>query len=519
MNTNHFILRLLVLLVLYSTGLSAQQHHPQNFFTPYPEVRVNEATSSAAGSRPTVLPFGASSLIVLWEDLRHATSFYQNVVYSQKVQYPNFIGGNIFLTSRTGFATSVDAVRFGMSKEFVLAWQEYTPTLQHSNIYSMKFDSAGMIIGTPILISRDSLALPINPRIDARDSTVSFVWQQTAERVNAMLRLYDLELNPIGDTIRQNPSAILHAISPAVAIQKERKVFSAWIDKGEAKRRISLRKFSPTGILQGNLLGITEFSDDRQLVKPEVLALHDGQILCVWSDAHSSEWTIYAKLIDADGFPNTQSIPVSVGHVPIILPAFSTSATADGKILIVWETMRNGNITIAGQWLRLDGSKIGENIFLLDEGTHDGKNPCIAIFNDDAFLGWNDNRYSDSPAQFDVFIKRIDIASSQTKAVHLDSPFGYVLHQNFPNPFTDRTELRVDVVPYEASSHLDQSVSLKVFDLLGRVVLDLTDELKLQSGDSIEIPIEARTFPSSGMYICRLTSPAGVHARTMHVLK
>lgn len=75
-------------------------------------------------------------------------------------------------------------------------------------------------------------------------------------------------------------------------------------------------------------------------------------------------------------------------------------------------------------------------------------------------------------------------------------PHDFQLYQNFPNPFNPRTSIQYDL-PY--SSY----VSLKIYDVLGRIVAIPVDEVR-EHGRHASV-FDARTL-SSGIYIYQLTA-------------
>jgi len=83
------------------------------------------------------------------------------------------------------------------------------------------------------------------------------------------------------------------------------------------------------------------------------------------------------------------------------------------------------------------------------------------------------------------------------------------LFQNFPNPFNPTTHLRFEVPGSGA-------VSLKVYDLLGREVATLVDEVR--AAGNYEVRFDAAGF-ASGVYLYRLQAGDFVQTRTMLLLK
>lgn len=95
----------------------------------------------------------------------------------------------------------------------------------------------------------------------------------------------------------------------------------------------------------------------------------------------------------------------------------------------------------------------------------------------------------------------------------VDEPTGvprqFSLHQNYPNPFNPVTHIRFDL-PEQAH------VRLTVYDLLGREVKNLVDEVK-QPG-FYAVPFDAGSF-ASGVYYYRIVAGAYSATRAMLVLK
>jgi hypothetical protein len=110
-------------------------------------------------------------------------------------------------------------------------------------------------------------------------------------------------------------------------------------------------------------------------------------------------------------------------------------------------------------------------------------------------------------------LKQVDFEGtyeySEVLIVEFDVPRDFVLQQNYPNPFNPSTKIKY-AVPEESP------VSIKVFDLTGREVATLVDEIK-QPG-SYELTFEAGKY-ASGVYIYQMISGDFVQVKKMSLLK
>jgi len=123
------------------------------------------------------------------------------------------------------------------------------------------------------------------------------------------------------------------------------------------------------------------------------------------------------------------------------------------------------------------------------------------------------------PTVSDVSDSTFTIAGPNDVATIHSQPHRFALYQNYPNPFNPSTRIKFsvpsarDLVPTSRDGQIPnlkpQTVSLKVYDVLGREVRTLVNE-DLQPG-SYEVTFSATGLPS-GVYLYRLTTSAGCSA-------
>jgi hypothetical protein len=85
--------------------------------------------------------------------------------------------------------------------------------------------------------------------------------------------------------------------------------------------------------------------------------------------------------------------------------------------------------------------------------------------------------------------------------------------QNYPNPFSDRTF--IPITSSDRNISVSTPVSLNVFDMMGREVLDLSDEYRAAISVGVPLAIPASLLPVQGVYYSRAVIGAESGGRMM----
>ncbi|MDR3668944.1 MAG: T9SS type A sorting domain-containing protein [Ignavibacteriaceae bacterium] len=101
------------------------------------------------------------------------------------------------------------------------------------------------------------------------------------------------------------------------------------------------------------------------------------------------------------------------------------------------------------------------------------------------------------------------VMKKNAKTVKVNIPTTYELYQNYPNPFNPSTTIRYQI-PNPGF------VTLKVYDILGREVITLVNEYKIEG--SYDFTFDASRF-SSGVYIYQVRVNDFVSSKKMLLVK
>lgn len=189
----------------------------------------------------------------------------------------------------------------------------------------------------------------------------------------------------------------------------------------------------------------------------------------------------------------------SAPPLPVELTAF-TAVVSGTAIQLAWSTA--SELNNAGFAVELSPAGLGyeEVLFVEGNGTTDISQQYQASLADVA------------PGTYSVRLKQIDFdgafeySDSIIVTVTADA---YHLAQSYPNPFNPQTRISY-TLPIEGH------VTLEVFDMLGRSIEVLVNEVQEAGGHNVVF--EAQDLPN-GTYIYRLTAGAFTETKTMQLLK
>jgi hypothetical protein len=111
--------------------------------------------------------------------------------------------------------------------------------------------------------------------------------------------------------------------------------------------------------------------------------------------------------------------------------------------------------------------------------------------------------------------------STAINQISTEIPANFSLHQNYPNPFNPTTKIKFDipqktVIARSGATWQSQSVSLKVFDIIGKEIATLVSET-LQPG-TYEVTFDGNNLPS-GIYFYQLKTEKFSETKKLILLK
>ncbi len=125
--------------------------------------------------------------------------------------------------------------------------------------------------------------------------------------------------------------------------------------------------------------------------------------------------------------------------------------------------------------------------------------------------------YNISPSSTEIKNADLHFTLTSIKYTSNNIPNNLKLYQNYPNPFNPTTTIQYTVpVAVKTLRATSQLVQLKVYDLLGKKVATLVNEIK-QPGN-YKVSFNANSL-SSGIYYYSLKTPYGIITKKMEVLK
>jgi hypothetical protein len=250
---------------------------------------------------------------------------------------------------------------------------------------------------------------------------------------------------------------------------------------------------------------------------------HRGTIYLCWSDQRNGADNTDVFLVRSTDGGATWSLPVRVNDDTTATQQFFVWMTIDqttGHLYFVFYDRRGttGDATDVYCARSTDGGdsftnfKVSESSFTPTKGVFFGDYTNIAAANGRVYPIW---------MRLDTSVLSVWTAPITEPTGIAEQPGGTVpstfsLMQNFPNPFNPLTSIKYTIAGARDFGLGARNTRLVVYDVLGREVVVLVNELQLPG--QYEVTFDGSSMPS-GIYFCRMQAGSFVETREMILVK
>jgi len=476
-----------------------------------PDVRLtNNPASSYTYSRNNAWSVATydNNVHAVWRDSRDG---HGEIYYKLSTDSGINWGADIRLTNST---SSRNFACIAVSGSFVhVAWQDG----RHGNIeiYYKRSTNGGVTWDEDVRMT-DEPQVQQNSSIAVSGSTVHVVWEDWRFGVTNQEVYYKrssdggISWEPEARLTNAPEGSLWPSVSASGSV-----VHTVWADLRDGGSGEIYYKCSTNG-------GITWGADIRLRNNPEAVnvasvAVSGSFVHVVWSDYRDGNGEIYYKRSTNGGINWGADTRLTSDPGSSEDPNISVSGSS---VHIVWKDERDGNKEIYYK-RSTDGGINWEADVRLTNATGQSEFPSVSISGSVLHVLWEDER----DGNYEIYYKRNPTGNlTEIKNISSEVPEKFELGQNYPNPFNAVTSIKFKVTgasPYPLSRlHRDKlrgtTVTLKVFDLVGREVATLVNE-KLQPG-KYEVTFDATNL-TSGIYFYRMQAGEFTDTKKLVLIK
>ena len=290
-------------------------------------------------------------------------------------------------------------------------------------------------------------------------------------------------------------------------------VFGALNDTSSQVTRV--QKISSTGVRLWGDQGVS-FSENDKMVYIESV-VYDEPLSFLYYDSNN----IVLHRLNSDG----EELGSPYGIVLIPQPNHCYDATLhkyeDGSMISVYsddDGVLIQNRDLYYRMIDIEGCPVGEAPSFLCAQRYQQEYPSVAIYENKAFVGWNDSRagiYDSEETYSGIWAKVILSASNDVDDPHTIPPAGHVINCNYPNPFNPSTTISFSLTHAAV-------VDLNVYNLKGQIVSRILSGERLEQGNHNALwdgKDDKGNPVSSGIYFCLLSSDGKASVRKMLMAK
>ncbi|MBN2089144.1 Ig-like domain-containing protein [candidate division KSB1 bacterium] len=356
------------------------------------KINDDSGTESQTASAIVMTPGGG--FIVAWRDTRNGNPD----IYLQRFESNgNTQGSNTRVDDDPGISEQKEpTVAVAGNGNFVVGWLDKRNN--NSDIYLQIYANNGNKQGSNIRVNDDTGIEPQYHPAVAMNFDGSFILVWTDER-NGDLDIYGQRFNTAGArngvNFRVNDGTGSSAqLYPAVAVDGRGYEFVVWEDERAGSSDIFTQKYTNLGVKIGNNYKIQEDSYKEDQKRPRITADNTGNILIVWQDDRNEDRDIYGHRYYNTGVPGSSNLKINDDVGSSAQLNSSLAADANGNFVIVWEDYRTGFGEIYGQRFTNTGNRLGPNFMINDDSSNaNQKYPSVGMDDEGNFIvAWRDGR-------------------------------------------------------------------------------------------------------------------------------
>ncbi len=331
------------------------------------DLLVNDDGAATHGQYNTdIAPTTDGGFVITWVDTRNG--FYD--IYVQHFDSSGaIIGSNIKVNDddETHYQTQ-PCVATTANGGFVVCWVDYRN--ENEDIYAQRYDANNAAIGVNFIVNSDGDPnYQGSPSIaGTTDGGIIIAWTDTRDGSNIYAQRYNANGEGVGPNFVINDDDGSAYWDPSVAATMDGGFVVPWDDSRAESRNIYTQRYNAYGITLGRNVQVNDDVGGNNQWEPSVAAGDSGFVIC-WTDSRGSgNYDIYLQRYDLDGVPKESNKLVNddEGSSSQKFPSIATTSTG---FVIAWDDNRNGNVDIYAQRYADNGTPVGRNFLVNDDGS------------------------------------------------------------------------------------------------------------------------------------------------------
>lgn len=470
------------------------QRIDKNGFVKWAVNGVGACTEAADQSTPNICADGQGGCIVSWSDWR---SGIERDIYAQRLDSNGnilWINDGVIVTNKPNREHNEKIVSDGQGGA-IIVWEQQDANGNWDE-WGQRINASGDVLWTPggIPLSTTN-SNKINGRLEADGLGGAFiVWQDYRNGVD--YDIYCQHIDASGTRV-WGPGAKLICdapgtqASPKIEPDEQGGFYTSWVDARQIDNDIYAQHIDLNGNILWSNNGVSICSAVGNQSALDILSDSsvDG-LICTWKDNRNGNYDIYAQKISPNGLTQwtNNGLAVCINNNDQLNPNIAIDNL--GGAIITWQDSSAIDFDIRAQRVNAGGTPIWTNagvnvaVAIGDQTSvkncTDGANGSIFVFMDKR-SGVND-----------IYMHHIYGTGLSYSLAQIESNVLENINV-FPNPTNDKVTINFSGL---------EVISLKIYDVLGNVILNKTEGFT----QHIELSLEGI---AQGMYQVKVATPVG----------